>query len=1226
MDSGVINNSEKQSSKKDECTLPDVSSVSLDSVSELSSSNLGNKVKVFLKIRPTDNDNDDCEIFTIINSTNLVTKIPPCDSSSRQSKHFNNQTKDSRKYKFTKILPIEISPSQLFNDTTRQTVMNFIQGQNSTVMNYGTSNSGKTHSFFGENNTLGLIPRSLKFLFSIIENTVSSNYKPFYGNVVKNFDEFERILDKQIKEKLFFTSRRKNSVQLDEFRNLDEFSLRENNEEAKDDGYFYSVWISFFEIYNEGIFDLLANEEGNKNHLKLTTDEKGNNYLKGIRKLYATSAEEAFQIMLAGKSQLRVGVTAMNSKSSRSHGIFSLTLLKYRENSSPEDVTMSTLTFCDLAGSGGLRMNQNRERVKESRSINASLLVLGRCLKTIQRNSILRDNTGPFRESNLTRYLQNALLGKENLIILVNLNKSPELYVETQNVLNFVSTLNKVKFEIPSEKKSLISRSSTWICSPKTPLKVIETPQEGENYEKLKQENGKLLQELETMRNGILNKEYEIRQELTEMYSGKLKELEKTWRIKTEKLDEEHDDLLNWSVKQVEDYYKQRINNMTRKRKRLNSHEGHGDSEESTVDSLELSKATAKIIALQEIIENLKKRNLDLSVQKSELTFELSTTRNELQDLKKRFQTEEPCENAFKKRRESFLFEFTEHWTRNNELQEELQEKLERIEQLKIELKQKDQELGEIRKALRDDEESSMNNSLKSDSRELSLSPMSLNKVSIIEEENSQSPTVSLRTLITVPILETLDDLSQENRLSFLDSSIEKSEKSLRTSDDDSGIRTSSVTTESCAKDHKAIQVDLDDIDQIRLKLEKLKIDYENLGNNYTIKSEKLDLLIPEMEKMKQTIFQLETTTVEDKKKLENSIPEMEKMKQLIFQLETTTVADRKKLEEYEIQLLRKEDYQAQLEEKIIKCTTEHVPKIKKLELELMEKNTIVQKLCEEMTDVRQDLKRIEKIDERMKFFEITLQKNEKEKQDLRKLLQEKISHQGELEKTLSCLSEKITRRDTELLILKENLNHTKTTNSINYKNTNELSNLVSGSLLKMSDIKTELLKSEESRNNMDRSWAQEYGFLRSQLSTFENQGNLLSQMYERNEEIILDVKKLKKCLQLKEREIDEMRKNRDETIERYDLLVDQLQMDVNVIKENKEYLALQESSKQLKKSISETFKFKKRKSKNRQMNTNDSKNWSTPTVSSSASLESIRKFARRTCQCPKNSNEASIY
>lgn len=170
-----------------------------------------------------------------------------------------------------------------------------------------------------------------------------------------------------------------------------------------------------------------------------------------------------------------------------------------------------------------------------------------------------------------------------------------------------------------------------------------------------------------------------------------------------------------------------------------------------------------------------------------------------------------------------------------------------------------------------------------------------------------------------------------------------------------------------------------------------------------------------------------------------------------------------------------------------------------------------------------------------MKFFENQLQRNDKEKQELRKLLEEKISHQGELEKTLSCLSEKITRRDAELLKLKENLNHTKTTNSVNYKNTNELSNLVSGSLLKMSEIKTELSKSEESRNNMDRSWSQEYGFLRSQLSIFENQGNLLSLMYERNEEIILDVKKLKKCLQSKEREIDDLRKNRDETIERYE-------------------------------------------------------------------------------------------
>lgn len=132
-----------------------------------------------------------------------------------------------------------------------------------------------------------------------------------------------------------------------------------------------------------------------------------------------------------------------------------------------------------------------------------------------------------------------------------------------------------------------------------------------------------------------------------------------------------------------------------------------------------------------------------------------------------------------------------------------------------------------------------------------------------------------------------------------------------------------------------------------------------------------------------------------------------------------------------------------------------------------------------------------------------------------------------------SNLWEKITKRDSELLLIKENYNQAKITNSINYKNSNELSHLVSESLLKLNDIKSELSRSEESRNNIDRNWAQEYGFLRSQLSIFEKQGTLLSLMYEKNEDILSNVIKLKKNLDLKDKEIGEIKKNRDETIQR---------------------------------------------------------------------------------------------
>lgn len=685
---------------------------------------------------------------------------------------------------------------------------------------------------------------------------------------------------------------------------------------------------------------------------------------------------------------------------------------------------VSTLTFCDLAGSGGLRMTKNSQRMKESRSINASLLVLGRCLKTIQRNSILRNNTGPFRESNLTRYLQNPLSGRENLIILVNLNKSPELYVETQNVLNFFSTLNNkiIIGENLKNKSTILSRSSTWISSEKilssnTPIKlIINSPKM--KMEKLKNENKLLLEELLELKNNNFKKESKIRQELNEIYLLKMNDLEMDWRKKNDELNEEREDLLKWSVKQVDDYYKERINNMTnRKRKRLNNHDGHGDFEESTIEYLEEEnfKATTKIIALDEIVENLKKKNLELNIKKSELIFELSITKKELDDIKIKFQNE--IKNSFNEHRESFHFE---NLTETNELKNEINKKNEEINQLKFKLNEMNQELLKIKNfnensnlkhfSINDsiNELSIDDKNLNSHLHNVSLSPISMDKISIIEEENLETSHISLRTLITVPILETLDFSSEENRLSFLDSSIEKSEKSLRISDDDSGIRTSSNSSELNKKifenNDKSIQVDFNDLEKIKLKIKSLKYEYKKLGDNYLNKSNKLDDYQREMEKFKNLIYKLETNSIIDYKQLEeyeillaskdNDLKRLDlDKKELSTKYNKMFENWKEKINDYEkkfennfineeISILPDdlENYiekfvnlgnqikidQAQLEQKII---TEHVPKIRKLEQELIEKNLIIIDLNKEISEMKIDMKKIDQIHEKVLKF-----------------------------------------------------------------------------------------------------------------------------------------------------------------------------------------------------------------------------------------------------------------
>ena len=105
----------------------------------------------------------------------------------------------------------------------------------------------------------------------------------------------------------------------------------------------YSVWVSFAEIYNETIYDLLSNDMQTKRPaLKLSTDSQGRAFIKGLKSICVNSGSEAYQVLMAGQYNLKVAATALNARSSRSHCIFTVTLLKYYSENNPESVEVST--------------------------------------------------------------------------------------------------------------------------------------------------------------------------------------------------------------------------------------------------------------------------------------------------------------------------------------------------------------------------------------------------------------------------------------------------------------------------------------------------------------------------------------------------------------------------------------------------------------------------------------------------------------------------------------------------------------------------------------------------------------------------------------------------------------------------------------------------------------------------------------------------------------------
>lgn len=181
------------------------------------------------------------------------------------------------------------------------------------------------------------------------------------------------------------------------------------------DGISLSVWVSFVEIYNETIYDLLLKPPTRgqpRQRLRLGA-LNGVTYIKNLSSIHVSSGIEAYEILQYGIHNLNYAATNINKHSSRSHSIFMIKLVEKSDNDG--GAYIRSFNFCDLAGSERSKKTMNvGDRLKESNNINNSLLVLGRCIQAVRDLQTKNDNKMvPFRESKLTQIFQRALSGLE---------------------------------------------------------------------------------------------------------------------------------------------------------------------------------------------------------------------------------------------------------------------------------------------------------------------------------------------------------------------------------------------------------------------------------------------------------------------------------------------------------------------------------------------------------------------------------------------------------------------------------------------------------------------------------------------------------------------------------------------------------------------------------------------------------------------------------------------
>ncbi|CAE6399316.1 unnamed protein product [Rhizoctonia solani] len=301
----------------------------------------------------------------------------------------------------------------VYASTAKAHVRAAMDGYNAVVFAYGQTASGKTFTLSGSEDQPGIIPRAMRDVF---------------GYIKKHPDR--------------------------------EFLLR----------------ASYLEIYNEQIYDLLA-PMGTASTVNL--QGVGNNiYLSGVREEPITSFKSVKEVLERGDAGRRTASTDWNERSSRSHSVFRLviesreTLSESERLATPEPMTvpmtpggsklqarggrsvqMSTLSLIDLAGSE--RATSDKDRTREGKYINTSLLTLGSVIGTLAENSAKGKNDHvPFRNSKLTRLLQPSLSGDARISVICTLNSHPSAIGESTSTLQFAARVKKVSLH--ATKKEVV--------------------------------------------------------------------------------------------------------------------------------------------------------------------------------------------------------------------------------------------------------------------------------------------------------------------------------------------------------------------------------------------------------------------------------------------------------------------------------------------------------------------------------------------------------------------------------------------------------------------------------------------------------------------------------------------------------------------------------------------------------------------------------------------------
>ncbi|XP_067411786.1 kinesin-like protein KIF7 isoform X2 [Emydura macquarii macquarii] len=220
----------------------------------------------------------------------------------------------------------------------------------------------------------------------------------------------------------------------------------------------YTVRVSYLEVYKEEFQDLLQVETASKD-IQIREDDKGNIVLYGVKETEVEGLDEVLSLLEMGNTVKHTGATHINTQSSRSHTIFTVTMEQRRGAGRLTRLTLqdrasvpasgqvlaSKFHFVDLAGSERVVKTGNTgERLKESIQINSGLLALGNVISALG-DPRRKCSHIPYRDSKITRILKDSLGGNAQTVMIACVSPSSSDFDESLNTLNYASRAQNIK-------------------------------------------------------------------------------------------------------------------------------------------------------------------------------------------------------------------------------------------------------------------------------------------------------------------------------------------------------------------------------------------------------------------------------------------------------------------------------------------------------------------------------------------------------------------------------------------------------------------------------------------------------------------------------------------------------------------------------------------------------------------------------------------------------------